>query len=87
MLTKKVNGKTVELSPEEEAKIIAERAEESRARTPEEQDVINDKKADEFADFSPDLQFLLDEINILRVQAGLPSRTLQDVNDSIKAGL
>jgi hypothetical protein len=87
MLNKNVNGKTVEMSPAEEAEVRAGWDEASRPRTPQEQDDINDKKAGKLADFTPDLHFLLDEINILRVQAGLPSRTAQDVKDLIKAGL
>lgn len=87
MLTKNVNGKQVELSSQEEVKTRADWAEETRPRTPQEIDDIKTKQADEFADFSPDLQFLLDEINALRVQAELPARTPQDVKGLIKAGL
>jgi hypothetical protein len=44
MLNKNVNGKTVEMSPAEEAEVRAGWDEASRPRTPQEQDDINDKK-------------------------------------------
>lgn len=87
MLTKQVNGKQVAFEPQDEAKKRAEWTEETRPRTPQEVDGLKNQEANKHAGFNPAMQFLLDEINILREQAGLPIRTQQDVKTSIKAGL
>ena len=91
MLKKMVDGVEVVCSAEEEAEIIAEWAENDRPRTAEEIDAALIKEADIEAKFDPTLKafalVVLSEINILRVAAGLPERTVQQLKDAVKAKL
>jgi len=91
MLTKIVNGESIVCSAEEEAEIIAEWENNSRPRTPQEIDEALTIEADIDIKFNSTLKafalVVLDEINILRVAAGLPERTVQQLKSAVKAKL
>ena len=91
MLKKIVNGIEVVCSDEEESEIIADRVENSRPRTTEETDIEKTLEADIEVKFDSTLKafalVVLSEINILRVESGLPERTVQQLKDAIKAKL
>jgi len=91
MLTKKVDGLSITCSAEEEAEILAEWEENTRPRTSEEIETVLTNKADIEVQFSEPLKafalVVLDEINILRVAAGLPERTVQQLKNAVKTKL
>ena len=91
MITKIVNGVEVVLTSKEEADLIAEWDENSRARTEAEIDAAKVIEADIEVRFDSTLKafalVVLSEINILRMQAGLSERTIQQLKDAVKAKL
>ena len=91
MLTKKVNGAEVQCTDEEETAILSEWAENNRPRTAQEIDNAKSLEADINAKFNPTLKafalVVLDEINLLRIAAGLPERTINQLKNAVKAKL
>ena len=79
------------LSQPEIADLLSEWAEASRPRTAEEIDAKKTIEADIENKFDSTLKafalVVLSEINVLRVQAALPERTVQQLKDAVKSRL
>jgi len=91
MLTKKIDGVSLVLTTEEEDAVRSEWAENDRPRTAQEIDAIKSAHADIDLNFTPTLKAfakaMLSEINVLRINAGLPAITGQELKNKIKAKL
>jgi len=91
MMTKKVNGQEITLSAEEEVLVQSEWDINSQPPTEQEIDAVLTIEADIEVRFDSTLKafalVVLSEINSLRVNAGLPERTIQQLKTAVKAKL